>query len=321
MARYGGERWYRGDCHVHSHRSHGGELTPKQLASAAREVGLDFIAVTEHNIGYAPEDWADAASDLLVIPGQEVVTETGHWLALGIPPGHVVDWRYGVRDGRVDSQVERVHHLGGVCVAAHPHAPYPSGTFMYPFERFDAVEVWNGQWSSDLPWNADNEAAVAEWGRGLAAGIHRGRWLPAIGDSDVHLHGQIGTPQTVVHATERTADAVLAGIRAGRCWIAGSADVRLSFTASAGDQSAGIGDQLKTGGDAVVARVEVSGVPSGTVTFHTVRGRAHQDTLPAKGTGSMEWRTNGRESTFVRVEIRHSTGHMAAVTNPIILSR
>jgi hypothetical protein len=25
------------------------------------------------------------------------------------------------------------------------------------------VEVWNGRWTSDRPWNADNEAAVAEW--------------------------------------------------------------------------------------------------------------------------------------------------------------
>lgn len=44
--------------------------------------------------------------------------------------------------------------------------------------------------SSDLPWNADNLAAVAEWGRALAAGIHGGRWLPAIGSSDTHLDGR-----------------------------------------------------------------------------------------------------------------------------------
>lgn len=31
-----------------------------------------------------------------------------------------------------------------------------------------------GQWTSDLPWNADNEAALADWGRRLAADIHDG---------------------------------------------------------------------------------------------------------------------------------------------------
>lgn len=33
--------------------------------------------------------------DLLVILGQEVVTETGHWLALSIEFGQVIDSRYG----------------------------------------------------------------------------------------------------------------------------------------------------------------------------------------------------------------------------------
>lgn len=33
---------------------------------------------------------------------------------------------------------------------------------MYPYQGFDVVEVWNGQWSSDVPWQADNEAALAE---------------------------------------------------------------------------------------------------------------------------------------------------------------
>ncbi|PJI99855.1 hypothetical protein BX264_0120 [Streptomyces sp. 2333.5] len=29
-------------------------------------------------------------------------------------------------------------------MAAYPHAPYPSGDFMYSFQGFDVVEVWNG---------------------------------------------------------------------------------------------------------------------------------------------------------------------------------
>jgi hypothetical protein len=45
----------------------------------------------------------------------------------------------------------------------------------------DAVEVWNGLWASERPRNADNEAALTEWDRGLAADIHCGRWRPATG--------------------------------------------------------------------------------------------------------------------------------------------
>jgi len=119
---------------------------------------------------------------VLVILGEEVTTQTGHWLALGIQPGQLVDWRYRVRDEVIGRHLDQVHHVGGICVAAHPHAPYPSGVFMYPYRGFDVVEVWNGLWTSDLPWNADNEAALAEWNRSLAADSPR--WALAAGDGE-----------------------------------------------------------------------------------------------------------------------------------------
>ncbi|MFF4490018.1 hypothetical protein ACFY0F_26585 [Streptomyces sp. NPDC001544] len=77
------------------------------------------------------------------------------------------------------------------------------------------MEVWNGLWTSDRPWNADNEAALAEWGRSLATDIYTGPWRPVMGNSDTHLEGQIVIPHTVVF-DELSTEAVLAGIRAGR---------------------------------------------------------------------------------------------------------
>jgi hypothetical protein len=81
--------WFRGDCHVHSALSAGGELTPAQLIVAARAAGLDFLAVTEHNRPPAYAEWA--TDDPLVIPGREVTTPKGHWLALGLSPGQEID--------------------------------------------------------------------------------------------------------------------------------------------------------------------------------------------------------------------------------------
>jgi hypothetical protein len=316
-----GRGWYRGDCHVHSVRSHGGELTPGQLAAGARASGLDFIATTEHNTADMHGAWGRlAGDDLLVILGQEVTTQTGHWLALGIDPGQQVEWRYGIRHGAVGQHVDQVRQAGGLCVAAHPHAPYPGGVFMYPFHEFDAVEVWNGLWSSGQPWNADNDAALAEWGRGLAAGLRGGRWLPAIGSSDAHLEGQIGIPHTVVLADELSTDAILAGLRGGRSWIAGSAAVELSLQVSAADRVAGIGERLETCGEPAVVRAVVGGVPSGTVSFHTDRGTVHRESLPGDGPGTVEWPTSAEESAFVRVEVRQPGRHAAALTNPVIVT-
>lgn len=315
-----GPRWYRGDCHVHSVYSDG-KLTPEQLAAGARAAGLDFIATTEHNTADAHGAWrAHAGDDLLVILGEEVTTQTGHWLALGIQPGQLVDWRYQVRDEMVGRHLDQVHRAGGLCVAAHPHAPYSSGVFRYPYQGFDVVEVWNGQWTSDLPWTADNEAALAEWGRSLAADVRGGRWRPAMGNSDTHLENQIGMPQTVALAEELSIDAILDGIRAGRSWITESAAVELSFKVAAGDHSAGIGERLETCGEPTVVLAEIRGVPSGTVSFHTDGGAVHRASLPSSGSAALEWRVGAEEPQFVRIEVRHRDGRMAALTNPILLT-
>ena len=312
--------WYRGDCHVHSLYS-GGELAPERLVVDACAVGLDFVVATEHNTAEGREVWARlGGEDLMVLLGEEMVTRTGHWLAIGLDTRQVVDWDYGVRDGLVERQLAEVHRAGGLCVAAHPHAPYPGGSFMYAYQGFDLVEVWNGEWSSDLWWQADNEAALAEWGRSLASEVCQGRWRPAIGSSDTHLEGQIGIPHTVVAAEELTPAAILAGIRAGRSWIAESAAVELAFTVTVGGRSAGIGDRLETQGGPAAVRVLVRGVPGGGVTFHTEKGVAHRVSLPATGSDDVQWETSAAEVGFVRVEVRHPGGRMAALSNPILLS-
>ncbi|AOP51275.1 histidinol phosphatase [Streptomyces lydicus] len=302
-------------------RSRGGELTPEELALRARAAGLDFLATTEHGSAAEPGAWGHlAADDFLIVLGEEVTTKTGHWLALGISPGQVVDGDHGVRDGLIDHCLDQVHRVGGLCVAAHPHAPYPSGAFMYSFQGFDVVEVWNGLWTSDRPWNADNEAALAEWGRSLAADLRTGAWRPAMGNSDTHLEGQIGIPHTVVFAEELSTEAILAGIRSGRSWIAESAAVEVSFTAHVESRIAGVGERLATHGAQVEVRAAVRGVPAATVSFHTERGKAHRVALPGDGTGVVQWHTTAEDSAFVRIEVRHPDGTVAALTNPIILT-
>ena len=112
-----------------------------------------------------------------MIDGQEVTTHDGHWLALGLAPGAVADWRYRAADGALDRVLAGLHGRGGLAVAAHPCHPLPGCTWRFGYRGVDAVEVWNG------PWTPDDEAA-------LAAGT--GCWppaaLPAVGGSDAHGH-------------------------------------------------------------------------------------------------------------------------------------
>ncbi|MET7740943.1 CehA/McbA family metallohydrolase [Streptomyces sp. NPDC005385] len=315
-----GANWYRGDCHVHSSYSDG-ELAPERLAADARAAGLDFVATTEHNTVRAHSVWERLASDdFLVLMGEEVTTKTGHWLALGIASGQLIEWDYGVGDNLIDQGLRQVRDSGGLCAAAHPHAPYPSDSFMYPYEGLDAIEVWNGLWKSDRPWNADNEAALADWGRALAEGIRTGHWRPAIGNSDAHLEGQIGVPHTVVLAEELSTASILDGLRAGRSWIAEASTVDLSLTATAAGRVAGIGEHLAAQGESVMVRAHLRGVPQAVVSFHTDLGEVHRTALSGSGVGTVEWQTRAEDSAFVRVEVRHLHGGMAALTNPIVLA-
>jgi predicted metal-dependent phosphoesterase TrpH len=302
--------WYRGDLHVHTARSRGADLTPAQVVREARAAGLEFIATTEHDTVDGHGDWAPHARELLVIPGQEVVTRTGHWLAVG--SGRLADGQYGVRDGAIPRELARVRSDGGICVAAHPHAPYPAGQLAYPLELFDAVEVWNGAWTSELPWQADNRAALAEWSRRLAAGVAAGNWRPAVGDSDAHLAGQLGTPQTVVRAASCTAADLIAGVRAGHCWIAASAEVSLTFEASGGGVVGGPGDVLGPG--PLTVSVAVSGVPDPVIRVH-----AEQGVLLERAAGELT--TTVRDTGFVWVSVRAPDGSLAAMANPVVLDQ
>ncbi len=68
-------RPYKGDLHLHSHKSDGWE-SPAYVAGACRRTGLDFMAVTDHR-RYEPSleamhAFEDMPVDLRIYPGEEV---------------------------------------------------------------------------------------------------------------------------------------------------------------------------------------------------------------------------------------------------------
>ncbi|MFD9958287.1 CehA/McbA family metallohydrolase [Amycolatopsis sp. NPDC058986] len=321
-ARQRGASWYRGDSHLHTVHSDG-RRTPAELVAAARAAKLDFIVSTEHNTPSASLQWGDhATDDLLILNGEEVTTRSGHWPAIGIPAGKWIDWRYRASDPvEFRRFVDQVHRHGGLVTAAHPFANCFGCTYEYAYELADLVEVWNG------PWTEDDQASVIHWD-GLLRG---GRWIPAIGDSDAHTPDHtVGLPHTVVRADSLARKDLLSGLKAGRSWLAESADVSLDFTAAAGSRTAGIGERLPVGiGTPVTVKAVVGGVPGTTVTFLDQLGPEHTETVPASGTATVTWTTYPRYSRWVRVEVRRPSGGpkttvpnaMVAMSNPIFLGQ
>jgi hypothetical protein len=160
------------DLHTHSLYSDGAG-TPKEMIEYAKRIGLNGIALTDHNeVKGALEALKLASSDFHVIPGIEVSSAAGHILGLGITEKIP-------RDLSVSETVKRIHAAGGIAIAAHPFDRIRQGVgdLVYSVD-FDAVEVYNGHtmMSSRSPRE-----------------IMKNLRVPAVGGSDAHLLSEIGS--------------------------------------------------------------------------------------------------------------------------------
>jgi hypothetical protein len=313
-----GRCWYRGDAHLHTVHSDGAR-TPSELAAQARQARLDFVVSTEHNTPSASLIWGQhAGPDLLIVDGEEVTTRSGHWLALGLADGEWIDWRYRAEEpAEFRRFADQVHRRGGLVVAAHPFCPFVGCPWEFGYDLPDAIEVWNG------PWSADDEESVQTWDHLL----RHGRWLPAVGNSDAHREPQVvGLPQTAVLAEELTTDAVLDGLRAGRCYLAESADRELSMTATDQRATAGIGDRLAVGPDQKVdVEVTATGVTGCTVRLIGAHGTVAVAAAAPDGSATLRATTRPRDTGYLRAEVRHplptatTPDSMVAMSNPVFL--
>jgi hypothetical protein len=319
-----GRAWYRGDMHLHTVHSDGRRL-PEEVAAGARQAGLDYIVSTEHNTPSAHAIWGrHATPDLLIINGEEITTRNGHYLALGLDRGRWIDWRYRSDDDALAFFTQQIHGANALAVAAHPYCPFVGCSWKFGYGNVDAIEVWNG------PWTMDDEVALATWDNLLVASADSRRWVPAVGNSDAHSEPQvIGLPQSVVLASRLERGAILAGVKAGRLWVAESRAVDLSFTASAQGRTAGIGDRLEVDdAETVTVTLNVTGAPGAVVRLFTDEGQIFQTVLPVTGsTSAVTWTTKPRVSRYVRAEVRRLQDNpalpttMVAFTNPIFLGR
>lgn len=203
-----GLTWYAGDLHAHTVHSDG-SLSIGELAARGAAAGLDFMAVTDHNtISHHPLlAAAGDVHDIALLPGQEVTTVHGHANVLG---------DVGLVDFRTPPDAWRVHaeREGGLMSINHPledDCGWLHRMDVYP----PALELWHIGWFRNLadnrPWALSNVWPT----------------LPiVVGGSDFHRPEQgfpPGTPTTWVAAEDRSTEAILAAIKAGRTTITRSA--------------------------------------------------------------------------------------------------
>ena len=199
-----GLTWFAGDFHSHSLHSDG-DLSLDQLAAEAATVGLDFLAVTDHNTvsHHAHLPRVSAAYDLTLLPGQEMTTHRGHANAFGDIGW--IDFREPA-----DRWVEEVRGRGGLMSINHPIDGDCS--WLHPLAELPpAIELWHIGWFRDLsttaPW-----AFMRRWRRESIL----------LGGSDFHHHRHHylpGTPTTWVAAVDPSPEALLEATKAGRTSI------------------------------------------------------------------------------------------------------
>jgi hypothetical protein len=208
--------WYRGELHCHSYHSDG-DSDPSDLVAAAQALGLDFLAVTDHNsISHLAALAQIDPGQLALIPGCEVTSYKGHWNVWGLEKW--IDFRTLTPD-LMQTSIRRAVKLGYLTSCNHPRPAGPPWVFK-EIAGLHCIEVWNG------PWQIFNSEALTYWESRLRAGER----IVAVGGSDAHFLSrphiaQIGTPTTWIFCREQpTAANLLAGLRAGHAFISAAPD-------------------------------------------------------------------------------------------------
>lgn len=236
-------RPFKGDVHMHSAYSDGGE-SPAYVAGACRRTGLDFIAVTDHR-RYAPSLEAIRAFegvdiDLRIYPGEEVHPPDN--------PVHIINFgsSYSVNDlfatDRYRAEVRQIEDMltdlppgidpypyascvwcfdqiragGGLAVFCHPYwvsryrndVPIDLINLIFERQPYDALELIGGYWLHEVE---SNTVQVARYHEERA----RGKQIPVVGVSDAHgcERGLLGWYYTVVFSPSDDLPALVSGIK------------------------------------------------------------------------------------------------------------
>ena len=338
----GTPRWFRGDLHMHTAHSDGqclsqtGKMVPCPVfftVDAAARRGLDFIAITDHNASSqydAMRELQPYFDKVLLIPGREITTFQGHINFLGSTD--FIDFRLGSKTvPDMNTLLREAARVGAITSINHPLAPGGEiclGCRWTPATPVDmrlltGVEAVNGGSElygiSDLPfWNKQ---------------LNRGCRLTGMGGSDNHHAmqpldqiGSVGSPTTVVYATELSTPAIIDGIRAGHVFIdvAGTQDRVLDLTAQIANRIAHGGDSLEAvQGDAIQFEAHVTDSVGGRVLWIE---DGEEITPPTSGyigteveTMPLPWTSDGHRHWF-RAEVAGPDGKLWLIGNPVYIN-
>lgn len=208
--------WLRCQLHAHTTESDGW-LSPERLRRYHAQAGYDVLAITDHDrLTQTPASHRGHGGDdgLLVIGGTELSLtspESGgplHVLGIGVEAFPEIE---DERTSTLAEAAAAIQRAGGLAYVAHPWWSGHRADELGDFSGVTGVEVFN----AGCEVEQGRGSSEAQWDLWLAAG-HR---LTAIAADDLHTPGyESFRAWTMVHATERSREAVLSALAAGRSY-------------------------------------------------------------------------------------------------------
>jgi hypothetical protein len=328
-----GPKWYQGDLHTHTMHSDGygcangtggsGPCAVHQVVDAASRLGLDFVAVTDHNTTSHHNDLAELQLQhdrLLLVRGQEVTTFYGHANVYGI--SEMVDFRIGHPGVTASDVFNQARRLGGLLSINHParetgekctgcgwNAP---GT---DWAQIEVMEVVNGVTVSGPT------AGEPFW----HARLNEGHRITGVGGSDDHgastrAGSAVGIPTTVIHADALTEAALLAGIRAGHVYIKPRGPDGPDVRFEAPEQKASMGDAVKLAAGARLVAFRLTVLRAAGQKVDVIRNGKIVDNVTrnplASNDVTLDFSVEVRPGDWVRITVRDGAG-ATVIGNPI----
>ena len=178
------------DLHIHTNFSHDSDMKPEALVSRCSEVGLNCIAVTDHNTIKGALA-VKALADFQVIIGEEIASSGGEITGLFLDS----EVSHGLSPIET---VKRIKGQGGLVSIPHPFDRFRSKVIqrqalddILPY--VDIVEVFNAR--NSLAMDDRKASALAAEHNFLVSGVSDSHTLFEVGRVYVEMDEFDGTPE------------------------------------------------------------------------------------------------------------------------------
>jgi len=169
------------DPHIHSYYSGDSRSKIKDIIKQAMLIGLDIIAISDHNTIKGSKIAIQEAKDknIIIVPSIEISSLKGHILGFGVDEDIA-------RDLTPEDTIDKIHDNGGIAIIPHPYSFYRNGLFSKIKPEgleFEAAEVKNARF-------------ILGYSNYKSKKLAKMKNIAEIGSSDSHFIGSIGNCYT-----------------------------------------------------------------------------------------------------------------------------